>query len=99
MAANAPGYWQRVRALARALRSDGCTGVVDLYPDCCYEHDVHYRTHRDLGGAPITRAEADARFRRCIQARSPLGRLSPVAFWWWLAVRLLAGPAWRKHGP
>ena len=81
-------YWDRVRGAADALGSDGCTGVADVYLDCCREHDIAYATGRTVEGAPVTRAEADAMFRRCIQSRSPLGRLSPLAWWRWLGVRV-----------
>lgn len=44
-------------------RSDGCTGTVDLLKSACIIHDFHYRTHHDLCGKLINRAEADRRFR------------------------------------
>ena len=37
---------------------------------------------------PITRREADARFRRCLQKHSKLGRFSPMSWWRWLGVRI-----------
>jgi hypothetical protein len=90
------GYWLRVRARAGELKSDGCSGpaLKGFYGDCCAEHDIHYRTHRTLDGDPITRAEADRRFRCCMQARSRLGRASPMAWWRWLAVRNGGGKPW-----
>lgn len=57
-------YWTRVRARATALGSDGCTAVSEWLQDCCYEHDVHCRTGMTLAGMPISRIEADAKFRR-----------------------------------
>lgn len=27
-------YWDRVRARAKAVGTDGCTGVADIYVDC-----------------------------------------------------------------
>jgi hypothetical protein len=92
-------YWARVRRAAQLLGSDGCTGVTQIYRDCCYEHDIAYVTGRTVEGAPLTRAEADAMFRRCIQARSPLRSLSPMAWWRWVGVRLLGhrhGIAWHQ---
>jgi hypothetical protein len=77
------------------LSSDGCTGVTEAYQPCCHEHDIAYATGRTVEGAPVTRAEADAMFRRCIQARSPLGRLSPMAWWRWAGVRVFG--AGRYH--
>lgn len=85
---NEEAYWRRVRQRAWELRSDGCTGVVDVYKDCCLEHDIAYRTGRTVEGAPVTRTEADAMFRRCMQRRSFLGVLSPMAWIRWGAVRL-----------
>lgn len=74
-------YWDLVRLKAVALGSDGCTGVPDFYLDACYEHDIHWRTGFTLLGDPITYAEANTRFRRVIQSRSPFGRFSPMAWW------------------
>lgn len=63
------------------MTGDGCTGVPDFYKSCCDEHDEHYSTH------DITRSEADQRFRDCIQQQSKLGKLSPLSWWRWAAVR------------
>ena len=63
-----------------------------------FEHDIHYRTHAWLDGAPIFKSEADARFRQVIQARSFLGRVSPMAWWRWAGVALFGGKAWDHAG-
>lgn len=81
-------YWQDVRRKAKELGSDGCSGVIDFYVDCCSEHDIAYETDADVYGHPMTRAEADADFRRCIQSKSPFGAFSPMSYWRWLGVRL-----------
>lgn len=81
-------YWQRVRARALELGTDGCTGVADVYVDCCYEHDIACRTGADVNGQPATWAGAAWRLRRCIQERSRLGVLSPLSWWRWAGVRL-----------
>jgi hypothetical protein len=82
-------YWQRVKDYARQLGGDGCSGpTLQVHRSCCDEHDIHYRTGRTLDGQPITRAEADAEFRRCMQARSVGGRWHPLPWWRWVAVRL-----------
>jgi hypothetical protein len=81
-------YWDRVRAVAEGLHSDGCTLVADWYLDACYEHDIHWRTGQTLAGAKITTAEANTRFRRVIQSRSKLGRLNPVSWVRWVGVTL-----------
>ena len=82
-------YWERVRARAAELNSDGCSGVADIYLDCCYEHDIAYRTGKAFEGDRTTRAQDDARFRECIQEHSSFGRFSPVSWWRWLGVRIL----------
>lgn len=87
-------YWERVRLKAAELGADGCSGVPDFYKDCCDEHDIHYRTKHTLDGQPISRPEADVRFRECIQSRSGFGRLSPLSWWRWLGVRIFGGKAW-----
>ena len=82
-------YWQQVREHAALLKSDGCSYVTEAYSQCCLEHDCHYRTGQRLDGTPITRREADARFRECMQLRSRFGKASPMAWWRWAGVRVL----------
>lgn len=77
-------------------RSDGCTGVLDLFRAACIIHDFHYRTHHDLCGRIISRAEADRRFRMRIQRLSRLGVGSPIAWWRWAAVRCLGNRFWES---
>lgn len=89
-------YWVAVYARARQLKSDGCSGVPDLYVECCWEHDLAYRTGHTLTCEPITRVEADAEFRRCIQARSRLRRFSPVSWVRWVGVRVFG--RWAGYG-
>lgn len=79
-----------IAALDTALKSDGCTGVKDIYRACCIVHDLGCEHHIDPWGNSITRRETDANFRRCMQSKSPLGKYSPVAFFRWLGVRLYA---------
>ena len=90
-------YWKKVAHKAIDLESDGCTGVPDFYIECCYEHDIHYRTHKTLEGQDITRAEADKQLRECIQSKSKLGIFNPMSWWRWLGVRLGAKTAWEKE--
>lgn len=87
-------YWEKVRFTAHQLETDGCTGVADIYVDSCYEHDIHCRTHRTVYGRALTSADAAAIFRERIQEFSWLGRLSPVSWWRWAAVRVF-GPQWK----
>lgn len=89
------GYWSRVRARAKELNADGCTGVADIYVDSCFEHDIHYRTHATLYGDPLSRADADQILRERIQEFSFLDGFSPMAWWRWAGVRLFGGPSWR----
>lgn len=93
-------YWERVRAKAKELKSDGCTAAPDLwFKDCCYEHDIAYRTGCDVAGTPVSRLKADWTLARCIQRKSPLakvwlGVLSPLSWKYFLAVRL-ANYGWK----
>ena len=85
--------------IAAALRGDDCTSAPDLtYRACCDQHDVYYKTGRDLDGNPISRAEADKRLRLCMRrtGKTPLiGRwLLPWVYWG--AVRLFGRGAWQK---
>lgn len=89
-------YWERVAVAAGLLASDGCTGVTQAYQPCCHEHDIAYRTGRTVEGAPVTRAEADAMLRRCIQTHSRVGRLNPFALWRWAGTRLFG---WIRYAP
>jgi hypothetical protein len=88
-------YADEVKAAALALGSDGCSHVPELYQHCCYEHDIHCRTHRTLRGVPISSAEAAERFRHCIQVHSSFRWLSPLSWWRWAGVRTF-GPQFRK---
>lgn len=88
-------YWVKVRRAAKALGSDGCTGVPDFYLDACLEHDVHWRTGHTVFGNRISLWAANRRFRQVIQSRSPLGRFDPLSWWRWAAVSLVA--YWRLH--
>ncbi|HXI13458.1 MAG TPA: hypothetical protein VNM92_12570 [Thermoanaerobaculia bacterium] len=80
-------YREWVEDTAASLGSDGCTGVGAMYRFCCLEHDIFWRTGVMRDGTPITEAEANARFRSCIQRHSPFGWWSPLAWIRWLGVR------------
>ena len=81
-------YWERVRARAKEIGTDGCTIVADIYLDSCLEHDVHWRTGLTIDGAPITAQQANRRFRKVIQSRSKAGRFSPVSWVRWAGVSI-----------
>jgi hypothetical protein len=99
-------YWEDVRKAAAVLKSDGCTGVVDICVDSCYEHDVHWRTGHTIYGDPITTKQANRRFRKVIAARfgehgngavraiaTPLG----YAFSWGRWAGVTVGAKFLKH--
>jgi hypothetical protein len=89
-------YWERVRAKAKELNSDGCTGVIDCYVDCCSEHDIAYETGCNVDGIPQTRAFTDAEFRKCIQSQSRFKMCSPMSYVRWLGVRLFGRGFWSR---
>lgn len=72
------------------VKADGCSSAPDLWwHECCCIHDVHYRTGKDYEGKPISRSEADKKFRQCLKSDSKtfIGKhiLCNV---YWLAVRI-----------
>ena len=75
-------------------KSDGCTGVADIYVKACYEHDYYFRTHHDFEGKVISFWEANKRFRKRIQSLSRLGVFSPFSWERWIGVTLFAKPSW-----
>ena len=90
-------YWDRIRAAARFIKGDHCTGVVDWFRDCCDRHDVEYYYAADIDGNKLTRAEADLRMRECIQARSGFKRWSIIAWDRWIGCRIGGWFFWWKH--
>ena len=108
-----PTYWAWIRSEAERHGSDGCSAVMGFHVECCFEHDLSYRHAKDprdayrreregeidpwLHAKPITRAEADRRFRQCHQNRSKLGRYSPMAIYRWLGVKWGGQSAWDAH--
>ena len=87
-------YWHAIRERAAAEGFDGCTGVTNAHRDCCLEHDYGYRHHSSLDGTPLTKAQVDKRFLDCMKRRSKLGAFSPLAWWRYLAVRVLNRKSW-----
>lgn len=90
-------YWALVVRCARAVEADGCSGVPDFYRECCDAHDVAYRTGANALGAPRTQRDADRELRECIQARSPWGNWSPMAWWRWVVLRLVGSRAYHPR--
>lgn len=91
-----PDYWERVRAEAARLGTDGCSSITQVFQDCCFEHDIGYRTGADVDGNPLNRGQVDAAFRRCMQSHSKVGKASPIAAVRWVAVRAFGWRGWRK---
>lgn len=86
-------YWTKVKALAWALKGDGCSKVPDFhYRCCCDEHDIHYRTGMTIDGQRLTRKEADQHFLKCMQNRG--GVLLPYIYYF--GVRLFGENAWDR---
>lgn len=92
-------YWDRVKALAWALKGDGCSRAPDLfYRSCCDEHDIHYRTGMTLAGVSLTRKQADTRFRKCLQKNGKTPILGTFILPWiyYAAVRLFGESSWNR---
>lgn len=77
-----------IKALDKAINSDGCTGVKDYFRDCCVVHDLGYRYRIDPWGRFIERSQVDAGLRTCIQSKSKFGRFSPISWIRWAGVRI-----------
>lgn len=92
------GYYDRLLEIADEEGFDGCSMATGVRKECCAEHDYHYRYHRRLTGEPITKAEADLRFRACLQRRGWMGWWSPIAWARYWAVRWFGRRAWEGGG-
>jgi hypothetical protein len=106
-------YWDWVRVEASRISSDGCTLVSECYHDCCLAHDLAYKHGKDPYHAyklyakgvlnyweranSLTRSQADAAFRACIQQKSPVGMWSPMSWIRWLGVRVAGWQFWRHR--
>lgn len=94
--ATAREHWDKLASLVKA---DGCSSAPDLwFSHCCNCHDVHYRSGKDEHGFPITRAQADKEFLRCLRASaiSPFGKFI-LAEVYYLAVRWFGQRSWRDE--
>ena len=106
-------YWEWVADEAALIRTDGCSKVSGAYRRHCLVHDLSYYYAADpvsayqgyVRGDPqywaraiaITKAQADAVFRRGMQSDSPAGFFSPLAAWRWLGLKIGGGKAWDAH--
>lgn len=80
-------YWDAIVANAKGRGSDGCTLVGEHHQECCFEHDINW-SGTTLEGDPISKEEANLRFKACIQSRSIFGRFSPMSYWRFFGVTL-----------
>lgn len=85
------------KELERAIESDGCTAVTELYHICCVVHDLGYREGIDPWGRTVSRADVDRSFRLCMQKHSKLGRFSPMSWWRWVGVRVGGYFLWKRN--
>lgn len=99
-------YWFQVVYVAWELNLPSYAGVSDFYLRGCWEHDIHYRTGKDIYGNSLTRAEADRYFRWYIWCYTKTFLTRDVRSWWhlgglaaawlsWVGVRLFGGNAWK----
>lgn len=88
-------FWRRVRSCCQRLKCDGCTGVPDWRRPCCDWHDLLWRTGHDLEGNPVSGAQANVEFRKCLQHLSRLRWFSPMSWWRYAAVTI--SKRWLHH--
>lgn len=55
-------YWSAVERRALELNTDGCSGLLQWFRRFCWEHDIHYRTHKTLDGKKIGKWRSDWKF-------------------------------------
>lgn len=95
-------YWGNVRAFAKLLKSDGCSGVPDTFKWTCLEHDVHYRTHHLVGGTSLSKQDADYILRIRVQQTQMSLLKYPISWIRWLGVavifRKVSLKAWNTYG-
>jgi len=90
-------YHDELKALAERIGSDGCTHALEVDVVCCWEHDYAYVTGLTPRAVPVTKDEADERFRDCIQSRSSFRYFSPLSWWRWLAVKRFGKGNFPRH--
>lgn len=92
---------EKAKLIWKSIRGDGCSSVPDFnsrYRGCCNRHDRDYRTHVDSEGWPLTKAQADARFRHCLQRRGKTFFGRNVLSWiYWAGVALAGQKHWDKN--
>ena len=106
-------YWDWVTAEALAIKSDGCTKVVDFRRECCHLHDLAYYHGRDPKDAykrylvdestywqianRINRKQADQCIKQCYHDKSLLNGISPLVWTRYIGVRAFGWWPWRNH--
>lgn len=90
-------YHDQLKALAESIGSDGCSHVIDICIECCWEHDWTYRTGMTPRGVAANKEYADMRFRDCIQAHMSLRWFSPISWIRWIAVVKFGKGIWNKN--
>jgi len=97
-------YASWLREEAALIHADGCTGVTNLYADCCLQHDLEFYYAKSAADAyrqqraghpapwrdavPVTFDEANAHFRACHFRSSRFGYLNLVGWYRYAAMRL-----------
>ena len=89
-------YWDAIVKIAVDRSFDGCSGVTQLYQECCFAHDLHYADHKEIYGNPITRWQSDLQFLKDMQVRSPAGYLDEVAWKRFFWLRLSGWIVWGR---
>lgn len=88
-------YWRMVEQIAHSLNTDGCSGpALQVYVEACWEHDIHYRTHKTVHGKPLTKEQADRILWERVREFSWLGVVSPMAWWRYYAVKHFGQKSW-----
>lgn len=91
-------YAEQLREWAQKNGSDGCSWPASqAHQMCCHEHDFAYTTGSTFRGVKVTKAEADRRFRECIQTHSSFRWFSPMSWWRWLAVSRFGRGVWSEQ--
>jgi hypothetical protein len=100
-------FWDFIRNEAAIINADGCTGVSNIYGECCLQHDLEYfwgvsatsayRHYREDGldywrtADPVTFDQANENFKRCHFRQSKAGYLNVFAWWRYAVVRTKKG--------
>lgn len=102
-------FWDWIRQEADLINADGCTGVTNMYGECCLQHDLEFRYGKQATSAyryyvngalkpwelaaSLTFEQANENFKRCHFRRSKAGYLNLFAWWRYAVVRRQKGRA------